>query len=290
MKKPIKILLISAVSIALVILIILGSIKLLGYFEASRLCRKIESGETIDTTFANGSTAPIFFDEIAAVMQIQGPKIPLVEACYYKNVQAVEVLLENGADPNRFIDGRWSPLEASLVRIPNKQGTELAQIDDRSFEIIKLLVGHGCNVNKYASEPVVLQLSVMLDGDEDQLYRDIFLYLLDNGADKEYDGYEKTFHNIVLQGNVSLVELLISEYDFNANGKDTEGKTPLMKAVTTTWSEPSAQMVSLLLENGADRALKDGSGKTAYDYAVENGNTELAELLRNTGDGSMIDG
>jgi len=38
--------------------------------------------------------------------------------------------------------------------------------------------------------------------------------------------------------------------------------------------------LKFLLENGADKSIKDNDGKTAYDYAVENGNTELAELLK----------
>jgi ankyrin repeat protein len=31
--------------------------------------------------------------------------------------------------------------------------------------------------------------------------------------------------------------------------------------------------------DAADKSIKDADGKTAYDHAIENGHTELAELL-----------
>ena len=33
------------------------------------------------------------------------------------------------------------------------------------------------------------------------------------------------------------------------------------------------------LDYGADKSIKTSDGKTAYDYAVENGHLQIAELL-----------
>ena len=41
-----------------------------------------------------------------------------------------------------------------------------------------------------------------------------------------------------------------------------------------------AQVARLLLEAGADPALRDGDGKTPEDLANERGHAEVAELLR----------
>jgi ankyrin repeat protein len=42
----------------------------------------------------------------------------------------------------------------------------------------------------------------------------------------------------------------------------------------------SIECVQYLIESGADTALTSAEGKTAYDYAVEKGYEEIAQLLR----------
>jgi ankyrin repeat protein len=42
----------------------------------------------------------------------------------------------------------------------------------------------------------------------------------------------------------------------------------------------SAECVQFLIESGADTALTSEEGKTAYDYAVEKGYEDIAQLLR----------
>lgn len=44
--------------------------------------------------------------------------------------------------------------------------------------------------------------------------------------------------------------------------------------------EEDLNIIIFLLENGADKSIKDYFGKTAYDYAVELGETDLEELLK----------
>jgi ankyrin repeat protein len=42
----------------------------------------------------------------------------------------------------------------------------------------------------------------------------------------------------------------------------------------------STDVVELLLAPGVDANAKDNHGKTAFDWATEKGNTEIADLLR----------
>ena len=64
------------------------------------------------------------------------------------------------------------------------------------------------------------------------------------------------------------------------NALSADGKTPLIVYSVSKVNDRKADDLVFLLENGADKTIKDNDGKTAYDYAVSNGNTELAELLK----------
>lgn len=73
--------------------------------------------------------------------------------------------------------------------------------------------------------------------------------------------------------------LLENGADCNLSWKGIWGsKSPLSCAVISDAKESEA-IIELLLEYGADKTYVDECGKTAYDYAVENGNLEFQELL-----------
>ena len=60
------------------------------------------------------------------------------------------------------------------------------------------------------------------------------------------------------------------------NTKDDWESTALINAV---YNDSGIEMVQLLLDYGADPSLKDSEGYTAYDYAVENKDVKLRDLL-----------
>jgi len=82
-------------------------------------------------------------------------------------------------------------------------------------------------------------------------------------------------------GDYNIVKLLLDNLaDVNLVWKGIEGsKSPLIRSVLSR-SERMEEIIELLLIHGADKTYKDSSGKTAYDYAVEEGNLKLAELLK----------
>ena len=67
--------------------------------------------------------------------------------------------------------------------------------------------------------------------------------------------------------------------EVDLNSTNVDGRTPLFTAAAkgrTTFVKP-------LLSRGVDRSIKDKSGKTAEDIAVEAGNYMIARLIRDFG-------
>ena len=79
-------------------------------------------------------------------------------------------------------------------------------------------------------------------------------------------------------------------YSTNQTGWDLKGpSTPLKEYIDQITNKNikilipgcgNAYEAEYLLEKGADKTLKDGLGKTAYDYAAGQENHELMELLQ----------
>ena len=82
-------------------------------------------------------------------------------------------------------------------------------------------------------------------------------------------------------GNNEMIKLLIDNgADVNLVYKGIEGSKPPLTLSIFSQSETRLENVKLLVESGADKTIQDNAGKTAYDYAVENGFSDLAELLK----------
>ncbi len=272
MKSFPKVMLISCIVILLIIVIIIGGSLMYKYHSCKVLCNDIKAGSNIDTNISNGITAPLWTDKIATILQIEGPKIPLVEACYYRNVQAVEVLLSNGADPNKFISGRFSPLEAAIVYGP---------IDDRSFAIIKLLLEHGADADKFGSEsPLIIKLTTYLAaGNNNPIVEEIIMLLLEHNADCYWDGYNRVAFDIVKSGNISLAAAFFDLNSSYINETNTTGQNLLMIAIVNNEKIEAAEMVNVLIRYGIDVNATDANGLTAYDYAIQYELYDIAEIL-----------
>ena len=74
----------------------------------------------------------------------------------------------------------------------------------------------------------------------------------------------------------SVVRYLLENGYFTVDERDPRGNTALIVAAQNNQIE----IAQLLLDRGASKSITDGSGKTAYDYAVEKGYEEIARLLR----------
>ena len=106
------------------------------------------------------------------------------------------------------------------------------------------------------------------------------LLYLDYGANAYREDGTSVLHLAVDSFDPSFCEQLITKYQVNVNAVGYQQKTALIRLTAITEAVPPREMVEMLLSHGADKTLTDANGKTAYDYAVENGYTELAELLK----------
>jgi ankyrin repeat protein len=85
---------------------------------------------------------------------------------------------------------------------------------------------------------------------------------------------------ISFQSSAEAVRTLI-EHGADPNRPDTRQRTPLMMAVSRT--VPDTAMVRLLITKTADVNSRDDTGRTALDWALTQGETEAARMLREAG-------
>lgn len=228
------------------------------------------------------------------------------------DLAAAEKILDKGVNLNR-------PLTSAIDRFLSERysSTPLkTACQDGSIEMVKLLVENGADVN-YAIEnvtPTSPLMCAMANETEDQL--DIIKYLLENGADPNYsDGMMSVFdslisHNQGVKNKLEILKLLeeyggdlqavnvagqsvlaiacywheneiikylLDKYD-NVNCISKSGYTPLMY-YCRGHSNFDITVIEAFIAHGADISAKNKDGKTALDYAVENGYTEAYALL-----------
>lgn len=150
-----------------------------------------------------------------------------------------------------------------------------------------MLIEYGASLD-YTTEYSAAKSSVLqdivhirpgasLDGyepeNEDEVVK-AFSYALKN-CDHDLVNWMWVLQSSVSNGRIKIVKLLLDIGYCDVNDS-SDGITVLMFAA----KDSSPDMVKLLLDYGADKTIVDETGRTAYDYAVERGNSEIAELLK----------
>lgn len=199
---------------------------------------------------------------------------PLAVACEADNVELVELLIEYGANINSTDDSlNDTPLLVSLTA-PGKH----------RYQIAKILLDHGadCTIRRRnngdydalgACMEGMLRNHYELADEAMEIFREIFQIV--NSPEYDFDGL--LWESSIL-GNPYVTEYLLQNTDVSPDGHRAPYQVyiPLTAAVDHNHIE----IVRLLLRYGATKDLKDGDGKTAMDYAVEYGYTEIIELLQ----------
>lgn len=122
-------------------------------------------------------------------------EMPLYVALMRMDYAMTKFLLENGADPNRFVyrkvytyqtGGKTKTILESLILATSKNGRYPNQ-DDRLIEFIELLLEHGLEINFYNGSP----LSTAVYYHDAKKYRrtKLIRFLLRNGADPKLRGW-----------------------------------------------------------------------------------------------------
>ena len=192
------------------------------------------------------------------------PVIPLAMACEQGNYDMVKLLIDHGATASYIKGTGWSPLYEALWKY---------QPDDE--RVIPLLLDNGAAMcfKQCSDEQHILMAA-------SDATPEVLQILERYGADI-YDT-DESGSNAVMQAalyhNNAVLEYVLDNKSFDVNAADINGQTALMMSVYFE-NEADITTIELLLAHGVDKAIKDNDGKTAYDYALENGNEAFADML-----------
>lgn len=189
--------------------------------------------------------------KIEKKLQVDEGNMCFITPCRKGHIDAVRLLIENGADVNvRAKNGNTGLCEASFMG---------------HLDIVKLLIENGADANvidDYGN--TVLQDGVCSGNVE------IVKLLLENGADVKGGRLDIAVNN----GHVEIAKLLI-EKGAGVEGKSILGHTSLYVASAMGYTD----VVKLLIEKGADFNARNEEGTTCLDIAVNNRHGDIAKLL-----------
>lgn len=193
------------------------------------------------------------------VKQVEG-RSPLYQAALLGDaLPVIRYLLQNGADPNAATLIGLTPLngaalrgDVDAVRVLIEAG---ALVDAKSGAGTTALMGAATN-----GSPAVVEL------------------LLAKGADTNARSKigETPLGNAAGAGNAETVKILL-EHGATVNSRNDRGYSPLMLAAGS--DAMNADIIRLLLANGADRSLAADYDETALMLASKRGNTVVTRLL-----------
>ncbi len=208
---------------------------------------------------------------------------PLEAAVRFMNFKAAVVLLKSGADPNKQNCVLQTPLAAAIQLSQN--------------EFVKLFLGatKGKEVteeHEYGRSPFLTLhlLSRSHQNEDTQILQLLLQYGADINAKDEQTGmYSLHLAILFYSGSVTIkiIQLLLRN-KVNPNLKTPDGRTALHLACSPTAStyatkqvsvRKRCQLVSLLIQFGADRKLVDRNYNTPLHIAVKHDLPKVSELL-----------
>ena len=233
-------------------------------------------------------------------------RTPLLSAAMSNsNPEVISALIKAGADVNEMdADGRTPLMTAAsdnhsaevitalinlgaLVNAKNTIGRTpllFAARNNSNLEVITALIKAGADVNVKDADgktPLIMAASNINPKPE------TIVALISVGADVNTRDKFGLTPLMAAVGNVNSnpevitaiikTETSLDKAGVDVNAQDENGKTPLMEAAL---KNPNPEVITTLLQLGADPKVTDNAGKMALDYARENNKINDAEVFR----------
>ncbi|MCP9198837.1 ankyrin repeat domain-containing protein [Gramella sp. GC03-9] len=218
----------------------------------------------------------------------------LFEAVDNEDYEKVKSLLEQENDPLEYSSTGLFPLWRATA--------------DNNYEISKLLIAHGADVNQEINVPPSTSTPIEIPCQEG--YFEIVKLLVENGADVNHVGFRgftpiriaamndnleivkflaasganidaramdgaTPLEHAASKGHFEVVKFLVQQ-GANVNNVDEEGDFPIGEAAKYGYLD----IIDLLIENNADLNLKNADNKNAYTLAKERGQRKAAKLIK----------
>jgi ankyrin repeat protein len=227
----------------------LGSAKLL-LANGAEINHLSKAGYPLTLACTSGNTSMVeLLMEHGADVNPSGGFTPLMGAARGSQVELIEWLLKEGADPNAVNRNGWTAL------------MEAAELENTDGEIIAMLIEAGAKVNARCAEGKTALMCALMWAQPATIRQ-----LLDLGADvrmKDEDG-STALMLAAEESSVEVVAMLV-EAGAKVDATNAEGKSALMWAAK--FARPAA--VRLLLDQGADVRMKDKAGSTVLMIAAQ---------------------
>lgn len=145
-------------------------------------------------------------------------------------------------------------------------------------EIAKILIDSGADVNQQDNISDSPYLYAGAQGKTD-----ILAYILKNTT-PDISKVNRFGGNALIpaaeKGHLEAVKLLVNEGKEPINFQNNFGYTALIEAVAlTNGSQTYQEIIQVLLDNGADKTIRDNRGLTAENYANQLGYIEMSKIL-----------
>ena len=224
---------------------------------------------------------------------------PLACAVVQEQVEVVQFLLAQGADPNIPNKNGLTPLEhacgrdktnalalaklllakGALVNATNVTRETIPPLEwaisSDNTELVKMLIERGADVKTRTDVG-----STPLHSAADRGDLEIMEILIAHGADvnAKITGGTTPLHGAAWGGDAAVMKLLLSK-GAEADAKRSDGLTPLINAAGPGAESHGKECVELLLAKGVNVNATDENGETPLHKAAYYGNKDVVELL-----------
>lgn len=236
--------------------------------------------DTVCLLLDNNANVNFQSDEVergSYTKQSQGRRSPLHWAALGGHVEVAELLLAKGASLEaRTYNGRSPVLEAAL---------------HNQFQMMEYLIDCGADVNARTTFGWTMLHHACGNGQPE-----LVKLLLNHGANVEavYSGYhwsrgtegpteQRPLHYAVKKRNIpeakklEIVELLLEQGNAKIGAPDSDGITAIHATVIRGWR--AGLEVLLKRASKLDIDIRDKDVRTALDYAIEQGDAEVVDMI-----------